>query len=289
MKARIPGRGRSTYLRQIRELGLDPPTPAQELELIIRTKQGCEEARQELIHRHLRYVIWCAGWFHRAYTRGCREEGRHSRVRVMDLIQAGNLGLLEAIPDYIVGGNARFITYARYHIVNRVIKAIHLDDQLVSVPDAVRKALKRWDKAEQLLMITLGDIPHWTTVAAALRLKKRQIKILEHGRRAFQVRARDPDENQDALDNLVADLPPVEDYAERRWLGNKLYNTLEYLKPLWAATLVLRYGLGDDPPMTFHQIGEVLGRSGQRARDFERYGFYRLARDLHKLAKYFEP
>lgn len=96
------------YLKKIRDLKL--PTPEEEKALWFRYKRENEqEARQELISYYQPLVFKLVQQF------------KADRGVFMDLIQEGNLGLIDAVDSYRPGLNTRFSTFAVYHIKGRII------------------------------------------------------------------------------------------------------------------------------------------------------------------------
>jgi len=91
-----------TYLRDISRY--QPLTQEQELTLATRARQGDADARNQLIHAHLRMVVNIA----RQYLR--------PGVEMLDLIQEGNIGLITAVDKFDPTQGNRLTTLAFYWI-----------------------------------------------------------------------------------------------------------------------------------------------------------------------------
>ena len=112
---------RQTYLRDISRYP-QPITQEQELTLALRARQGDTEAREQLIHAHLRMVVNIA----RQYQR--------SSVEMLDLIQEGNIGLITAVDKFDPTQGNRLTTLAFYWINKHIQRFLNNEpDDLVSL------------------------------------------------------------------------------------------------------------------------------------------------------------
>ena len=110
-----------TYLRDISRYP-QPITQEQELTLALRARQGDTEAREQLIHTHLRMVVNIA----RQYQR--------PGVEMLDLIQEGNIGLITAVDKFDPTQGHRLTTLAFYWINKHIQRFLNNEpDDLVSL------------------------------------------------------------------------------------------------------------------------------------------------------------
>ena len=110
-----------TYLRDISRYP-QPITQEQELTLALRARQGDMEAREQLIHAHLRMVVHIA----RQYQR--------PGVEMLDLIQEGNIGLITAVDKFDPTQGHRLTTLAFYWINKHIQRFLNNEpDDLVSL------------------------------------------------------------------------------------------------------------------------------------------------------------
>ena len=103
-----------TYLRDISRY--QPITPEQEQILTQAARQGDAEAREQLIHAHLRMVINIA----RQYQR--------PDVEMLDLIQEGNIGLIKAVDMFDPAKGNRLSTLARFWVEKYILRFLR-DEQ----------------------------------------------------------------------------------------------------------------------------------------------------------------
>ena len=117
-----------SYIRYTKELAnpiYNPLTKDEEKIILEQVKSGCKIALDKLIKAHLRFVVYLL-----------RDFKIPSRIDPMDLIQEGNLGLLDAISrfDGLVFEN-RVASYAQYYVRWYINKALGTYDKDVIVHD----------------------------------------------------------------------------------------------------------------------------------------------------------
>ena len=123
------------YYREIRQY--HPLSPALEQRLTILIQQGDEQARQTLIEHNLRLVTHIAKTYY------------HPKVELLDLIQEGNLGLIEAVDRFNPEMGHRFSTFAVWWIRKRILRYLGKSEDLVRLDTPI--------KGEEGEALCLGD------------------------------------------------------------------------------------------------------------------------------------
>lgn len=123
------------YYREIRKYHPLPPALEQRLTILI--QQGDEQARQTLIEHNLRLVTHIAKMYY------------HPKVELLDLIQEGNLGLIEAVDRFNPEMGLRFSTFAVWWIRNRILRYLGRSEDLVRLDTPI--------KGEEGEALCLGD------------------------------------------------------------------------------------------------------------------------------------
>ena len=256
------------YLAQI---GRHPLLSADEERRLARLAHaGDRTARERLVESNLRLVVAIAR--------------RHARAGVepLDLIQEGNIGLMEAAERFDPARGVRFASYAGWWIRSSVRRALVAESGPIRLPDRVLDAIVRVRAAERELEQRLRRAPTLAEVARESGLTETAVGT---ARRA----ARPPVELDAPVaadgDATVADLledPAVADpsgrVAEDEELA-ALAAALDALDERPRAVVALRFGLGDAEPAT---LGDVAGRlrlSRERVRQVESRALRSLARD----------
>ena len=124
---------------------LPPPLRAQEeQQMLARLADGDEDARQTLIERNLRLVVYIARRF------------ENTGINIEDLISIGTIGLIKAVGTFRADKNIKLATYASRCIENEIlmhIRKISGQKTEVSLDEPINTD---WDGNELLLSDVLG-------------------------------------------------------------------------------------------------------------------------------------
>ena len=121
-----------------------PLTREEEAQVIARLEQGDEEARQTLIERNLRLVVYIARRF------------ENTGIHIEDLISIGTIGLIKAINTYQPAKNIKLATYASRCIENEILMHLRKTANLKSEVSFDEPLNTDWDGNELLLSDILG-------------------------------------------------------------------------------------------------------------------------------------
>lgn len=247
----------SLYLAEVARIPLLPEE--KERELARRMRDGDRRAREHLIVSHLRLVVSMA------------REYRDAGLDLLDLIQEGNLGLMEAVDRFDLERGVRLSAYARWWIRQAMGAAIERHAQMIRIPVHLFRAIIRFHR----LRATFGgeEVEEWSDLLLAPGLTLERIQQVE--RTAADVISLDAplseDEEMETLDEIIADdtVPPPERAALEALLREELTAIVGRLPPREAQVLRWRYGLEGATPLTLAEVGEALGVSRERARQLE--------------------
>jgi RNA polymerase primary sigma factor len=230
----------------------------QERELGRRIQQAHDEdALNALVEGNLRFVV--------SYAKRYRKLG----VPLLDLIQEGNLGLIEAARHFDPEHNASFIAHGvwwvRQTIMHRLAEArtSALRAQLEHQPSTpeISEDLEAQDDPQALIQGGAEDQP----LRLALRTSRGQ--------------PRHDEDFDDALcDQAIRE---IDDDLTREALSRELEDALDELDDHERLVMRLRFGLHDDEPWTLRQIGERMRLGGRRIRRIELRATHKLRRLQH--------
>ncbi len=238
----------------------------QHLEQIIADGQ---RAREALIAAHLRLVIRIA----RQYT------GRG--VSLLDLVQEGNVGLMQAVDPFDPQHGVRFATYAVWWIRHAIAYALAEARHPVRLPDGVRAKLYRLYHARNDLLQQLGREPHEHELAQVTGISLREVRDLaQYHQPVVSLNQPLSDDGDNELADVVPD--PVAELqlsaVSQAALAEELEQLLRYLNVEERHVLTLRFGLHGEPLRTRRDVAKQLGISMERVRQLE-------ARALRKLRR----
>lgn len=257
------------YLQEIARIpGIDA---AREKELGRRALKGDRDAMKELVEANLRFVVS----FSKRY-RGCG-------LSFLDLINEGNIGLMEAAKRFDPAKDVRFLTYAVWWVRQAIVHAISEQGGAVRLPQKQANLLHRLGKAIRALTVQLQREPDIAEIAAEMGLAETEVtRLMQVAGDQISLSAGGDDADGDGpslADRLEQDvIPPAEDVVFREALETQLRECVDELDPKEELVVKLRFGLDDQEPRTLKEIGEHLGLSRERIRQIEVQALKKLRR-----------
>ncbi len=242
------------------------PDPAERAALARAIADG-EQARDELVAAHLRLVVRIA----RQYTsRG---------VSLLDLIQEGNLALLQAAEHVDPAYGVRFATYASWWIRHAIARAVAEIANPIRLPEDVRRNVYRVYRARNELLQQLEREPLDADLAQVTDLSIDEVRRLsQYLQPVLSLDASVGEEADSELVDIVPD--PVAELqlsaALRSAVAEELEHLLQRLTVEEKEVLALRFGLNGQPLRSRQDVGKVLGLPNDRVQRLE-------ARALRKL------
>lgn len=127
---------------------LPPPLPREEEAVLIgRLAQGDSEARQRLIERNLRLVVYIAKRFD------------NTGINIEDLISIGTIGLIKAVNTFQSDKNIKLATYASRCIENEILMYLRKNNNTRTEVSLDEPLNTDWDGKELLLSDVMGTDP----------------------------------------------------------------------------------------------------------------------------------
>ncbi len=263
------------YMAQINQLPI--LSPNEELELALRYQEkGDIEAAHKLITSNLRFVVKIA------------LEYKNYGLKLLDLIQEGNIGLMMAVKKFDPHRGYRFISYAvwwiRAYIQNFIIKSWSLVK--IGTTQAQKKLFYKLGKVRRLLEAPQGDHPQsYEDIARDLGVKEEEIHEMEQrmGRRDLSLDLPfDEDQELTPLALLSDDSPDQEDMLIRS--QDSQIQKKEISKALAKLSdreqYIINHRIMSDNPLTLREIGDTLQLSRERIRQIEKEALTKLRREM---------
>lgn len=255
------------YLSDIAKVPL--LTPDEEQELAKRVQAGDAEAERRLIESNLRLVVRVA---RRYLNRG---------LSLLDLIEEGNIGLLQAVKKFQPGRGTRFSTYAVWWIRQAVARALANQARTIRLPVHVELLLGKVAKMKAALTQDFGRPPTTEELAKALYRPIDEIEHIERmSQRPVSLDAPPSPGGSGTVEDLVKDTEPLPDAGLGAALTARedLASVLRDLPDSERNVLGWRFGLSGAEPMTLEAIGRTLGMTRERVRQIESAALARVRR-----------
>ena len=268
-----PNTETATLRRYLKEISRYPTLDHdQEIELAQRIKRGDEDAVKKMVESNLRFVVAYAKRF------------RNPKVAFLDLINEGNLGLMQAARKYdpsVEGQDVKFITYAVWWIRQAILHALAEHAGSFRLPQKQANTLYRLERVRSLLTERLGRSPTEAELARDLGISIEDVRVLTLASQTSlslndPVDAEGDSELGDLLEQNV--LPDTDERILRESFNIALRDALSELPVRERTVLELRFGLVDDQPKTLREIGDEMGLSRERVRQIESRALNRLRR-----------
>ncbi len=158
------------YLNEIGKISL--LSKEEEIVLAKKIKLGNEKASQDFIQANLRLVVSIATAIMQ------KQQGKLQILSLLDLIQAGNIGLIVAVKKFDHQRKCRFSTHAYRWIHDKIMRSICDNEDTIRKPVHVHKAFGRYKKADIAIRQVKGEEPVIDDVAVLLGTNKEQAKEL---------------------------------------------------------------------------------------------------------------
>ena len=250
------------YLAEIRRFAL--LSREEEHRLAVDYKEyGNVEAAYKLVTANLRLVVMIAREYQKAFK------------NLLDLIQEGNMGLMEAVKNFDPYRGVRFPSYAVWWIRAYMIRHIMNDWRMVKIgtTQAQRKLFFNLQKEKEKLEAE-GLTPGPKLLAQRLNVKEDEVVEMEQ-RLASRDLSVDMPMGDDEEATLLHFLPDQKDSPEEQIAETQYQQLLREKMEQFAGALkdkelvIFRERLLNEEPLTLREIGEKYDISRERVRQIE--------------------
>tara|TARA_Y100000588_G_scaffold277056_1_gene293520 strand:- start:2695 stop:3558 length:864 start_codon:yes stop_codon:yes gene_type:complete len=237
-----------------------PLSAAEEVSLAQQIKKGDHEARAKLVEANLRFVITVA------------REYQNQGVPLVDLISAGNIGLIVAAERFDETKGFKFISYAVWWIRQSILQTLAEQSRVVRLPlnrvDLLRRIARYTNSKQQ----ETSSKPQEEEIAEELGITVEQVvDTLSRGQRVLSLDATFGDDDENSLLEIIADdnQAPPDEMMLKNSLEYEIHAALDTLDDREKEVIKLYFGLSSEPEMTLEEIGLQFHLTRERVRQIK--------------------
>ncbi len=202
---------------------------------------------------------------------------RNRGLPMEDLVNEGNVGLMNAVDRYDPDVGSRFSTYAGYWIDQAIRRAVQNSQQMIHIPSYLMEQIGNMRLTMRALEDKLGRPPTMNEISEYMQITQRKAAAISMAIKACTSRMQGTTtvDGETSLNDSLEDTrtPAPFDAVFSQSDSEFVTQMLSRITDREALVLKLRYGLDEKKKgkrMTLKEIGEEVGLTRERVRQIER-------------------
>lgn len=255
------------YFQEISKINLI--TADEEVELARKIREGDQKALDTLVNANLRFVVSAA------------KQYQNRGLRLTDLINEGNLGLVKAAKRFDETRGFKFISYAVWWIRQSILQALSNKSRVIRLPQNKIATNTKIYQVYSTLEQTYQRAPSPSEIASELDISVSKVKSsikssVKHISLDAPFKEGESSNLYNVIESKKLDSPDKEMINES--LETDIDHALNKIPAREGDVLRLYFGLGNQPAMSLIEIGEVFDVTRERVRQIKDKGLRALRR-----------
>lgn len=243
------------YLREIS--ALPQLTSEEEADLAVRIQNGDKAALDRLVSCNLRFVVSVAKRYPSVH------------LSLSDLINEGNVGLINAAQRFDPTRGFRFTTYAVWWVRQAIILAIISEGRIVSLPKRLQDAGLLVVQFSETFQQKHERMPTTEEIAEALNMQPTQVYLIQRSlENSVSIDTPLDDDGGNMLDILHAETTNADEQMANREFLADLANAIDSLPDREKEIIRMYFGI-DGPELSLDEIGTRIGLGRERTRQLK--------------------
>ncbi len=229
----------------------------EEIFLTQRIRKGDQWALEKLCKANLRFVVSVA------------KQYQNQGLSLPDLINEGNLGLINAAKRFDETRGFKFISYAVWWIRQNILQALAEQSYVVTIPVNKVEALKKIKKVSARLEQKFERLPSYDEIAEELEIPRYKIEAMLSASLQYISMDAPFSENEDTtfIDIFIdPDTPATDNELMRESLAREIERSLATITERERDVISLYFGLRGLKALTLEEIGARYNWTRERAR-----------------------